>query len=429
MDGRLTPIAYFFIWIKQVFCTKLLLQLITESPTPGEFQRRCNQYLRQLTRVISGLLLLCLGCIDPYTPDLLSIDYGILVVDGFFVPNDTTRIRLSRTVTMDSPPHSVPEPAAAVKIEGDNGFSMTLSQQKDHVYTAPPIKVDLTAQYKMIIHTADGKTYESMFVRVNASPPIDSVIIHEESDSIGVTFNVFANNPKNDARARYYSYQYDETWEYTASGYSIYKFENDEIVPRRRADELFVCYQSRSSSDIRLTSTAHLSQDVVYDFPILKMRQSDRRLYQTYSLNARQYVLTPEAYAYWSIINQNSEQLGTLFDPIPSQPIGNFTCTTDQNQPVIGYFTASDVATKRILVKRAELGGPKEPYQPTGYEKCVLSFIAVEDVSAENLQGLLINESVNEDVTSEIVGYKVGPAFCLDCRMMGGTTKRPSYWR
>ena len=396
---------------------------MTEKATPGHF----NKPLRQLARMISGLLLMCLGCVDPYAPDLLSLDYGILVVDGFFVPNDTTRIRLSRTVTMDSPENSAPEPSADVKIVGDNGFSITLAPREGQLYTAPPMAVDITAQYKMIVRTADGKTYESTFVPMHASPPIDSLVVHEQSDSAVVTFNVFAHNPNNDAR--YYSYQYDETWEYTASNYSIFKYDNDKVVPRPRADELYVCYQSRSSSDIRLTSTAHLSEDVVYDYPILEMRQSDRRLYQAYSLNARQYVITPEAHAYWSIINQNSEQLGTLFDPIPSQPIGNFTCTTDPGQPVIGFFTASEVSTKRILVKRAELIGPKELYQPTGYEKCILTILPLEDVSAASLQGQLINDGVYADFTSELIGYKVGPAFCLDCRMMGGTTNRPSYWR
>jgi hypothetical protein len=400
---------------------------MTENAAPGEFLSRCDKRICKATRLVSFALLMCLGCIDPYAPDLLSIDYGILVVDGFFVPNDTTRIRLSRTVTMDSPGNSAPEPSADVRIEGDNGFSIKLAPREDQLYTAPPMSVDMTAHYKIIVRTADGKTYESKFVPVHASPAIDSLVVHEQSDSIVVTFNVFAHNPNNDAR--YYSYQFDETWEYSASAYSIFKFENDEVVPRRRADELYVCYQSRSSSDIRLTSTAHLSEDVVYDFPILEMRQSDRRLYQTYSLNARQYVLTPEAHAYWSIVNQNSEQLGTLFDPIPSQPIGNFTCTTDPGQPVIGFFTASEVSEKRILVKRAELSGPEELYQPTGYENCVLTILPLEDVSAANLQGLLISEGVYAEFTSELLGYKVGPAFCLDCRIKGGTTKRPSYWR
>ena len=400
---------------------------MTEKSSSAYILSPYGKHTRLVTRLVSAVLLTCLGCIDPYAPDLLSIDYGILVVDGFFVPNDTTRIRLSRTVTMDSPENSAPEPLADVKIEGDNGFSITLSQHAGQLYTAPPMSVDRTARYKMSIQTADGKTYESNYIPINASPPIDSILIHEGSDSVAVTFNVFAHDLENDAR--YYSYQYDETWEYTAYGYSVYKYENGVIVPRKRADELFTCYKTRKSSDIRLTSTARLSDDVVYDYPVLEMRESDRRLYHAYSLNVRQYVLTADAYKYWSIVNKNSEELGTLFDPIPSQPSGNFTCISDPNQPVIGFFSASYVSTKRILVKRAELSGPQELYQPTGYERCSEIFVPLKDMSEEKLQGMLLIDRVYDRVTFELIGYKVSEAFCLDCRLMGGTTKRPSYWR
>lgn len=378
-------------------------------------------------RTAFGFLFACLACIDPYAPDLLSIDYGILVIDGYFVPNDTTQIRLSRTATMDSPVNDVPEPPARVRIEGDNGFAITLSPHADNTYTAPPQAVDARAKYRLTVRTADGREYESKFVSVATKTSLDSVVIHEEPDGVEVSFNVFSHDSKN--ASRYYSYQFDETWEYIARDYSVYEFKNGVIVPRTTAAELYNCWKSRPSTDIVITTTARLSEDIVYDLPILRMRQSDRRLYFAYSLNARQYVLTPEAYDYWRIIRQNSEELGTLFDPLPAQPNGNYVCTSERSRPVLGFFTASEVSTSRVLVRREELKGPNEPYQSDGYENCASHIVALEDMTEANLAGQLINDRRFDILTFELIGYAVYPAYCLDCRMSGGTTVRPPYWR
>ncbi|MGC3946929.1 MAG: DUF4249 domain-containing protein [Chryseolinea sp.] len=382
---------------------------------------------RMTARLFSALLIFCLACIDPYAPDSLAIDYGILVIDGYFVPNDTTRIQLSRTVTIDHVANSAPEPIAQVRIEGDNGFTLSLEPHADHSYTVPPVTVDYNAHYRLAVRTSDGREYASKFVPVAAKTQVDSVVVHQSTNTEVVTFNVFARDPRN--VSRYYSYQFDETWEYIAKDYSVYEFKNGMIVPRPRADELYTCWRSRPSADILVTSTEQLAEDIVYDFPILSMRQSDRRLYFAYSLNARQYVLTPEGYSYWRIIKQNSEELGTLFDPLPAQPNGNITCTSEPGRPVVGFFTASDVSTSRVLVKREELRGPNEPYQSDGYENCGSEIFPLDEMDEQHLAGRLINNKKFDLITFELVGYSVYPSYCLDCQLQGGTTKRPDFWR
>ncbi|MEJ7664694.1 MAG: DUF4249 family protein [Hymenobacter sp.] len=47
------------------------------------------------------------------------------------------------------------------------------------------------------------------------------------------------------------------------------------------------------------------------------------KLYYLYSILVRQYALTPEEFAYWDKLRKNTENLGTLFDPLPSQLSGN----------------------------------------------------------------------------------------------------------
>ena len=379
------------------------------------------------TRLFFGLLLMCLACVDPYAPDLLSIDYGILVIDGYFVPNDTTRMRLSRTATIDGAYNGMQEPAADVRIEGDNGFAVTLTPGANHNYTTPPVTTDPHARYRLIVRTSDDREYASEFVPLATKTSLDSVVIHELPGGEEVTFNVFSHDPNN--ASWYYSYQFDETWEYIAKDYSVYEFKNGEIVPRQTAADLYTCWQTRASTDITVTTTSQLSSDLVYDFPIVRMRQSDRRLYFAYSLNARQYGLSAAAFSYWKIVRENSEELGTLSDAIPAQPKGNIICLNEPGRPVIGYFTASEVSTSRILVKREQLQGPNELYESDGYENCGAVIVPLEDMTEANLAGRLINDRRFDLLTFELIGYAVYPAYCLDCRMHGGTTVRPAYWK
>src|SRR6185312_12005360 len=110
---------------------------------------------------------------------------------------------------------------------------------------------------------------------------------------------------------------------------------------------------------------------------------------------------------------------------------GNYACTNDPARPVVGFFTASDVSTQRLLVKREQLKGPAELYQSDGYENCPREIVLLADMSEAylNSRKLLINNRAFDPVTFELIGYSVLPEFCLDCRLRGGTTQRPPYWK
>src|SRR6185369_6014941 len=63
------------------------------------------------------------GCVEPYSPSIITEDYRILVVDGFFVGNDSSFFRLSRTQQLESSVTSKPELRARVVVEGEDGTS------------------------------------------------------------------------------------------------------------------------------------------------------------------------------------------------------------------------------------------------------------------------------------------------------------------
>ena len=199
---------------------------------------------------------------------------------------------------------------------------------------------------------------------------------------------------------------------------------------RALSEELYNCWKTNPINNFYVATTEKLTQDVVYDFPLYQIPQASIKLLIGYSVLLKQYALTAEGYQYWSSIKLNSEELGGLFDPMPSQSISNFRCLSTPSKPVIGYFGATSLATKRIFFTRQEIKGPSTLYGPSGYEDCSGFYIALEDMNSTNLEGLLIYDAVYNPLEPfELQGYGTSPKECLDCRFKGGVLKKPDYWR
>lgn len=365
------------------------------------------------------------ACIDPYLPPPLKQPLGMLVVDGLMIPNDTTQIRLTRTRSLDSSDPIISEDNAIVKIESELGIAYLLKEKSQGVYVIPPIDIDFTKKYRIHITTKDEKEYASLYVPVGKSALLDSTTWEENTNDETIRFNIYAHDPQNSTW--YYMWTYDETWEYVSATTSQLYFENGEIYYRNLATELYYCWKTAETNNVFLFSTKALSSDVVYNFKLFDLPQSDRKLYFGYSILVRQYSLTAEAYSYWTITKKNSEGLGTLFDPIPSQPTGNLYSISNPNENVIGYFIVSNASVARVIFDRQKIIGPSIAYSPTGYENCALEFIPTELISEKILKGKLIHER-EYNSSGQFIGYSVGTEECLDCRKKGGTNIKPDYW-
>jgi hypothetical protein len=380
----------------------------------------------KIKRVLCFAAVAATGCIEEYVPTIITTDHRYLIVDGFLVGNDSTFIKLSRSQLISDPADSQGESEASVEIEGEMGFTYLLSEKEKGLYVAPALDLDPSLQYRLHIRTSDASEYVSDFVDLLESPPVDSVVFEEAEDD-EINFHIYAHDPKN--LTRYYYWTYDDTWQYSG-GYSIYKWENGQIVPRTDAGELLFCWKTHSENNFYLHATPSLAQDVVYQYPLFTIKQTSRKLYYGYSINVKQYALTREAYDYYSLTKKNSESLGSLFDPQPSQALGNIKCTSNPQQISIGYFAASTVREKRLFFARHDIRGPTTgPYEPLGYSDCEPEVIELDLISDQTLEGKLIIDRHYDLITQELVGYLVAPEHCIDCRFGGGVIQKPDYWK
>lgn len=359
------------------------------------------------------------GCKKPYEPRVLSTITNFLVVDGnIAVGNDqVTKIVLSRTTRLSDSIRFNPENNATVFIEQEQGGMIQLLNRGNGIYESPVLSLQTGANYRLRI-LSGNKEYVSEFVNARVSPAIDSVTWRQDND---VFIYVHTHDPSN--QTRYYRWDYVETWNYASFLVSPWAVSDGLIFVKDSLTQTDSCWRSSASSQILVASTAALSQDVVSNFQVARVQQHSEKIGMGYNILVRQYAITDEAYRYFSLIQKNTEQLGTLFDGQPSQLKGNIHCTQDPAEPVIGFVTASTISEKRIVIRNRQVDWnfiqPGPDCSPT-------------IVIPQHPDNFKIYDYPDPEYT--IYYYITGGTMrlarkvCLDCRSLGGTNEKPVFW-
>ncbi|TYZ13551.1 DUF4249 domain-containing protein [Hymenobacter lutimineralis] len=370
-------------------------------------------------KLLAGVLLLVLGgCVDKFEPDVLNSPQSYLVVDGFINLNGPTTIRLSRTKNKADAPVPV-EADATVTIQDEAGAAYPLPEQEAGTYQSAAMSLNPALRYRLRIRTAAGKEYASDLVAARQTPPIDKVTWALTNRGLQVYVSTH-----DDANAtRYYRWRYDETWLFHSAYPSGVEYVDG--VMQNRQENIYYCWGNESSTAIQLGSTSRLSQDVVKDFPLRLLESTSVKLGIKYSILVKQYALTAEEFAYWEKLKKNTESLGGLFDPQPTQLTGNVHNQADAAEPVIGYVGAATYTEKRLFIDRTELESIVR-FQ-TGYESCGKpDTVKLADVAFYfSNPNLLPLEGLYAGRT--LIGYTSSPGVCVDCRLRG-TNVKPDFW-
>ena len=384
-------------------------------------------------------ILLC-SCKVPYQPSVTTTAFNYLVVDGAInsssVATDSTTITLSRTFQISTSPVTNPELHALVSVEDAAGNSHALQEAGKGNYVAGPLGLDNTKQYRLRIKTSDNRIYLSDLVAIKPTPPIDSIGYTANIDGV----KIYANTHDATNNSRYYRWDYAETYQYHAAYNSSYISDGTQILLRTPAQQVYTCWRSDFSPDIAIVSTKQLTQDVVYQAPITQIDNSSEKIAIDYSILIRQYALTEDAYTFWQQTKKNTEQLGSIFDALPSQINGNIHCISNPAEPVFGYLTITNIQAKRIFINKSQL-----PY--ADYNSCCTNCSL--DTAYYNSQNKTNRKTVELTLiplTSQefpiepiyqfpfpvslgpIIAYSYTSRQCADCTLRGSPTK-PAYWK
>jgi uncharacterized protein DUF4249 len=378
-----------------------------------------------------GIFLLVLACKKPFTtPGTISTNGKYLVVEGVISMNDSTIIRLSRTKKVDTLKTIIAEHGAQVSIESNANTSYPLTEMSAGIYTAPPLNLDASRQYRLSIKTSDGKSYASEYVVVKNSPVIDSVGFVAQGQGV----QVYVNTHDAANATKYYRWEYQETWQFHTMYVSTYR---NDWHARPAADQKYNCFGNDTSANIVLATTTKLTNDVVFQSPLALIPANSEKIETKYSILVKQYALTSDAYNFWQNLQKNTENIGSIFDVLPSEVQGNLHCLSNPGEMVIGYLSAGNVTSKRIFISKSQLPSGYSPRYPVLCELDTLYYAPSDgsQIKANALYKITMkDDSIVQGIYAvpDVLGfpyaYTYSSAFCVDCTIRG-TRTTPAFWK
>lgn len=369
--------------------------------------------------VLFSIVLLLSACKQEYPLPKETRNLNLLVVEGLLNSGPgQTIVRLSRSFNPSDIGSVVPELRAQVTVEGESGSTFVLTGNTKGEYINNQLNLNGNQKYRLRIITAGSREYLSDFVPVQFSPAIDSV--HWKRNDEEMHLLVSSHDAQN--KTRYYRWEYEETWEIHSAFFSNFQYVDPNVVIRPDPSAIYYCWRSNTSKDILLNSSAKLTQDVISDQSLLRIPLGDEKISVRYSILVRQYPLTKEAYRFWEIMKKNTEQVGTLFDPQPSQLLSNIHSVKDINEPVLGFVSAGSFSEKRIFIRRGEV----EPWRY--FRECEERVVPLDSLKFffPNFEWIPLQEYYSP-LSGRFAGYTSGTKICVDCTARG-TPVKPAFW-
>ncbi len=275
---------------------------------------------------------------------------------------------------------------ADVKVIDDQGTITDFQEFSGNIYQPSSFTGEVGRSYKAEV-TANGNTYETDFVKLNPVPEIDSLFIDVEAveavNSFGNTFfftvvNLFANTDfPNSADGTFLKWR------------SFGEFEFQEVSAPSNLN-IQTCYvkENVDFDNISIASSRELSDGYLEGQAILS-RTVDFRFAIKYSFLVEQESISADEYDYWEKVNAEINRDGNIFETPPSRIRGNVYNPNNNDEVVLGYFSASAVSNKRIFILPVEVDGPRSLCRP----------------------------------------FPTPPSDCFDClERIGASLDRPTYW-
>jgi hypothetical protein len=375
-------------------------------------------------KIIIGLLVMLVlsNCKVPFDPVLKPSDTNSLVVEGYIDGAAPVTFKLSRSRILSANDTAARkyESNARVIIEDDHQNTYPLAEVGNGVYSSNSIlALNVAYQYRLHIFTSDSKEYLSDLVPFKQSPPIDTTGWKLKDNGVQIFVNT--HDPNN--ATHYYRWEYSETWEFHSTYNTTLKYlpDSNKIIPR--TVPVLICWQSHNSTNILVGSSTKLSSDIISEMPLVYIEPHDRKLSVLYSIWVKQYALDLNGYNYLLAMKNNTENVGSIFDPQPNQTAGNIHCITNPAENVVGYINAGNSFEKRTFISNSVL--PIDWNQPM---YCPLIDVPDNPDSLNfYFNGGGFGPIAHSILPTGAAAYSASYNSCIDCTL-NGTNIKPPFW-
>ncbi|MDO9580275.1 MAG: DUF4249 domain-containing protein [Bacteroidales bacterium] len=380
------------------------------------FTIRCIQIKHIQQFILFLYLLLINSCITEFIPKI-DEEKELIVVQGLLTDQGApVIIKLSTSMPLGQENEAKPLIGCYVTITDDMGNSFYLSETLAGTYLM--LSHGIAGRYYTLhIKTNESRnnfTYESFPMKMNPVPQIDSLyyekrIIRERVEYIeGIEeCQIYLDTHDSENNCKFYRWDYSETW--------MLRLLAD--VPNQ------TCWILNNSKNIYINSTAAIREDRIKRHPVTYISNVTDRLKIKYSILVNKYSLNEDEYNYWEKLQKLTEQVGGLYDIIPSAIPSNIMCIENPGEKVLGYFSVSAISSKRIFIEDKFEGIIDD------YADCVSDTL----IGGPNyIEGLGISKWTLFDFaaipwSSPRIRIFTETRGCADCTVRG-TTIKPSFW-
>ncbi len=275
---------------------------------------------------------------------------------------------------------------ARVKIMDDQGNEETLQEFEDGEYrTATNGIRGMVGRTYQIELEVNGNTYrsrpeemlpvvsaESLDFEVNTNEQINEAGNFVNSTAVTVMVNTFFPSSENE-NGSFLRWTTFGVYEYAEIG------SQGNLNPQ-------ICYVTEDIDfdNVSVASSEGIEGDFLQQQPVIS-RVVDFRFTANYCFNVIQHSITEGAYDFWSAVGAEFERSGNIFESPPGKIRGNIFNTADENEEVLGYFSASAVDTINIIVEGRAVGNPTPQCRPfpRGPESCTNCLLITNSTRAK----------------------------------------------
>lgn len=363
------------------------------------------------------LIVITTNCITKFVPET-NEDSNLVVVDGLVTDrHEVYTIKLSKSMALGSSAKVRPLSDCMVTVTDDIGNTYQFTESStsgSYISDSSSFQGVVGRKYTLHVYTNNATenrySYESMPVEMVPVPVIDS-LYYEKVTIVPATLysgpkegcQIYLNTSDQNGKCKYYRWDFTETWEFRLPYY----------VPNSD------CWITNNSKSIYIKNTSVLSADRIERYPINFISNGTDRLSVKYSILVNQFSLNEDEYTYWEKTKNITDNVGGLYDVIPSSVTGNMFCVEDPAEQVLGYFSVSAKQSKRIFIKSGFRG------LVNLYSQCATDTI----YSNEDIPGLGVTAWIIDEENFAMPPFRIitDKHYCADCTVTG-TNVKPDFW-
>jgi hypothetical protein len=373
--------------------------------------------------VLTSFLLVLFACREPFEPENPQSASSVLVVEGYIDTQGLeSELIISRTVPLDLATTLSPETGASVTLFADNGTAYTLSEGEAGSYM---IAQDLpeNSDYRLEIVLRGGERFESTSISPIVTPEILDAGFVRDEEGVEVFVNTKGNETADD-----FLWTFEETWvtrPRIRTGF-IYDPSIENVRLRNASEQISLCFKTEGNPDILLETSSRFQDQVVFRQTITEIPTGDERLQDRYSILISQKAIDAEAVQFWETLKRNTEDIGSIFSPLPSQISGNIRSVDNSGISAIGQISMGVTMQRRIFIDLLEVApwGFSDPE----FDDC---FVEEEPVMEEDYKTVFASGftvPVRELMAgTAIIGYYPSSRRCVDCTLYGSPVV-PDFW-